>query len=96
MEKINFEQIDEINIDDVIDIGVYNIKGIDYIILGGELTARGCVNFLRPYDKAKDKLHNRQYACSKCDVVYYMDNENTSMLLDVVKDLRYDMERQKW
>lgn len=96
MKKIGYAQISEIGLNDEHDIGIYNISGVDYIILGGEFTASGVRNYLRPYDKAKDKLHDREYACSKRDVVYYMDSRNTAMLLDVVKDLRYDMNRQKW
>lgn len=96
MKEIKFRKVNSIRIDNEHDIGVYKINGAEFIILGGDFTARGVVNFLRPYDKAKDNLHNREYACSKRDVVYYMDNKNVSMCLDAVRDLQHDADRQKW
>ncbi len=96
MKEIKFRKVNGIRIDEEHDIGVFEINGAEFIILGGDFTARGIVNFLRPYDKAKDKLHNRKYARSKRDVVYYMDSENTMKCLETVRDLRRDMRCQKW
>lgn len=83
-------------IDNEHNVGVLKINGAEFVIFEGDFTARGAINFLRPYDKAKDKLHNVKYASSKRDVVYYMDNDNVSKCLDVLKDLRHEQERQKW
>lgn len=96
MKKIGYAQISEIGLNDEHDIGIYNVSGVDYIILGGEFTASGVRNYLRPYDKAKDKLHDREYACSKRDVAFYIDNATVSRLHDDVADIRYENNRQKW
>lgn len=41
MRKIGFANVSEFSIDEELNIGVYNIGGVDYILLGGEFCAEG-------------------------------------------------------
>ena len=96
MKKIGFANISEIGIDTEKDIGTYEIGGTKYVILGGEFTAHGVRNYLRPLNKVKENWHDEDYAKSKRDVVFCMDNKNVSMCLDVVRYLRHEQNCQKW
>lgn len=102
MRKIGFANISEFGIDEEFDIGVYTMGGIEYAFLGGEFCAEGVRNYLRPLDKVKENLrvkknwYSDDYSRNRRDVVYYMDNRNVRKCNEVVKDLRYDMQCQKW
>jgi hypothetical protein len=97
MKKIGFANIGAIRLEDRMDIGVYEIGGVDYVILGGEFSTEGVRNYLRPYDKVVENLSDLQhYSRTRKDVEFYMDNKSVLKCNEVVKDLRYDMERQKW
>lgn len=96
MKKIGYANVSSIIIDSEKDIGVFEIGGIDYVFLGGEFTDSGVRNYLRPLDKVKENWNNGDYAKSRRDVEFYMDNRNVSMCLDVVRDLRHEQNCQKW
>lgn len=96
MRKVGYANISEVRIDDELNIGVYTIGGVDYAILGGEFTASGVRNYLRPLDKVKENWDDSDYARSRSDVDFYMDNRSVSRCNDVVRDLRHDMDCQKW
>lgn len=97
MKKIGYANVSEISIDNELDIGVYTIGGVGYVILGGEFTASGVKNYLRPLDKVKKNWNDLEnYSRTRRDVVFCMDNKNVSMLLDAVRDLQHDTDRQKW
>lgn len=96
MRKIRFTRIDDIRIDEQLNIGVIEIEGAEYVILGGEFTASGVMNFLRPYEKVKENLNNENYARSRRDVVFYMDNRAVLKCQEYERQLRHDLESQKW
>lgn len=97
MKKVGYANVSNIKIDEIMDIGVYEIGYTEYVILGGEFTASGVRNYLRPYDKVVENLNNlSEYANSKKDVRFYMDNKTVSKLNSDVANLRYDRERQRW
>lgn len=95
MKEIKFRKINNIKLDEKHDVGVLEINGGEFVQCGGDVTARGIVSFIRPYDKAKDKLHDKSYARGKKDVVYYMDNHNTMKLLESVRNLRIEARHRK-
>lgn len=45
MRKIRFTKIDDIRIDEQLNVGVIEMEGSEYVILGGEFTASGVMNF---------------------------------------------------
>lgn len=96
MKKIGYANISEISIDDWLDVGVYTIGGIDYVLLGGAFSSKGVKNYLRPLDKAKENWGDSDYARSRKDVNFYMDNRTVTRCNSVVRDLRHDMDCQKW
>lgn len=97
MRKIGFANVSEFSIDEELNIGVYNIGGVDYILLGGEFCAEGVRNFLRPLSKVKENIDkSNHYERSRMDVDYYMDNKSMLKCEKVIKDLRHEIERQKW
>ena len=102
MKKISYSNVSEFSIDEEFDIGVFNIRGVEYAFLGGELCADGVRNFLRPLDKVKENLRAKKECYSNSsersrnDVIYYMDNRNMHKCNEVIKDLRYYERRQKW
>lgn len=54
MRKVRFTRVNDIKIDEQLNVGVLEIEGKEYILLGGEFTASGAVNYLRPYEKVKE------------------------------------------
>ena len=74
-------------------VGVLEIEGKEYIILGGEFTVSGVMNYLRPYEKVKENWHNEDYARSRRDVVFYMDNRAVLKCQEYERQLRHDLER---
>lgn len=51
MRKVRFTRVNDIRIDEELNVGVLEIEGAEYILLGGEFTASGVRNYLRPYKK---------------------------------------------
>lgn len=96
MRKVRFTRVNDIRIDEDLNVGVLEIEGKEYILLGGEFTASGVVNYLRPYEKVKENWYNEDYARSRRDVVFYMDNRAVLKCQEYERQLRYDLERQKW
>ena len=96
MRKIRFTRVEDIRIDEQLNVGVYKIEGAEYVLLGGEFTAGGVMNYLRPYNKAKENWNNIEYACGRQDVKLYMDNRAMLKCEQYVRELRHDLESQKW
>lgn len=96
MRKVRFTRVNDIRIDEELNVGVLEIEGAEYILLGGEFTASGVRNYLRPYKKVKENWHNKDYARSRRDVVFYMDNRAVLKCQEYERQLRHDLERQKW
>lgn len=96
MKKVRFTRVNDIRIDEDLNIGVLEIEGAEYVILGGEFTASGVMNYLRPYEKVKENWHSEDYARSRRDVVFYMDNRAVLKCQEYERQLRHDLERQKW
>lgn len=96
MKKVRFTRVNDIRIDEELNVGVLEIEGAEYVILGGEFTASGVINFLRPYEEVKENWHNEDYARSRRDVVFYMDNRAVLKCQEYERQLRHDLERQKW
>lgn len=97
MKKIGYASVSGIRLDENLNIGVFEIGGIEYILLGGEFCADGVRNYLRPLNKVIENIDKQtDYARSRRDVKLYMDNATVSRLIKDVADIRYDEERQKW
>lgn len=96
MRKVRFTRVKDIRIDEDLNVGVLEIEGAEYILLGGEFTASGVRNYLRPYEKVKENWHNEDYARSRRDVVFYMDNRAMLSCEKYERQLRHNLERQKW
>ena len=97
MRKVRFTRVNDIRIDEQLNIGVLEIEGKEYIVLGGEFTASGVENYLRPYKKVKENWGNlEKYSRSRRDVVFYMDNRAVLKCQEYERQLRHDLESQKW
>lgn len=97
MRKIRFTRVNDIRIDEDLNIGVLEIEGKEYVILGGEFTDSGVINYLRPYEKVKENWGNlEKYSRSRRDVVFYMDNRAALNCQEHERQLRHDLESQKW
>ncbi len=97
MRKVRFTRVNDIRIDEQLNVGVLEIEGKEYILLGGEFTASGVMNYLRPYEKVKENWGNlEKYSRSRRDVVFYMDNRAVLKCQEYERQLRHDLERQKW
>lgn len=96
MRKVRFTRVNDIRIDEDLNVGVLEIEGKEYILLGGEFTASGVINYLRPYKKVKENWRNEDYARSRRDVVFYMNNRAVLKCQEYGRQLRYDLESQKW
>ena len=97
MRKVRFTRVGDIRIDEQLNVGVLEIEGKEYVILGGEFTASGVMNFLRPFDKVIENWEDLEhYARSRRDVVFYMDNRAVLKCQEYERQLIHDLESQKW
>ena len=97
MRKVRFTRVNDIRIDEDLNIGVLEIEGAEYVLLGGEFTASGVMNYLRPYEKVKENWEDLEhYARSRRDVVFYMDNRAMLSCEKYERQLRQEQESQKW
>lgn len=97
MRKVRFTRVEDIRIDEQLNIGVLEIEGKEYVLLGGEFTASGVINYLRPYEKVKENWGNlEKYSRSRRDVVFCMDNRTVLKCQEYERQLRHDLESQKW
>ena len=97
MRKVRFTRVNDIRIDENLNIGVLEIEGAEYVILGGEFTASGVMNYLRPFEKVKENWEDLEhYARIRRDVVFYMDNRAVLKCQEYERQLRHDLESQKW
>lgn len=97
MKKVRFTRVNDIRVDENLNIGVLEIEGAEYVILGGEFTASGVMNYLRPFEKVKENWEDLEhYARSRRDAVFYMDNWAVLKCQECERQLRHDLEKQKW
>lgn len=97
MRRVRFTRVNDIRIDEDLNIGVLEIEGKEYVILGGEFTASGVMNYLRPYEKVKENWKDLEhYSRTRRDVVFYMDNRAVLKCQEYERQLRHDLESQKW
>ena len=97
MRRVRFTRVNDIRLDEDLNIGVLEIEGKEYVILGGEFNASGVMNYLRPYEKVKENWGNlEKYSRSRRDVVFYMDNRAVLKCQEYERQLRHDLESQKW
>ena len=97
MRKVRFTRVEDIRIDEQLNVAVLKIEGEEYVLLGGEFTASCVMNFLRPYEKVKENWNNLEsYSRSRRDVVFYMDNRAMLSCEKYERQLRHDLESQKW
>ena len=97
MRKVRFTRVNDIRIDEQLNVGVIEIEGAEYVLLGGEFTASGVMNYLRPYEKVKENWNDLEaYSRSRIDVVFYMDNRAVLKCQEYERQLRHDLESQKW
>ena len=100
MRKVRFTRVNDVNdirIDEQLNVGVIEIEGAEYVLLGGEFTASGVMNYLRPYEKVKENWNDLEaYSRSRRDVVFYMDNRAVFKCQEYERQLRHDLESQKW
>ena len=97
MRKVRFTIVNDIRIDEQLNVGVLEIEGAEYVILGGEFTASGVMNYLRPYENVKENWKDLEhYSRTRRDVVFYMDNRAVLKCQEYERQLRHDLESQKW
>lgn len=79
MKRIRFTRVQDIEY--IEDLNIYSliIDNCNYVLLGGDFIAKGCITYLRPLDKVRENWFNADYSKSRKDVVFYMDNRNVKL-----------------
>ena len=97
MRKVRFTRVDDIRIDEDLEVAVIKIEDEEFILLGGEHTAGGVRNYLRPYKEVKENWNNLHDVCmSRSNVKYYMDNVAVLRVSKYTRELKEYENKRKW
>lgn len=78
-ELRNVNKIEKTGFNEVLNEKTYFICGVEYVLKGGEFSAGGVMNYLKPVENILKNLEdgrvNLTYAQSRSDVEYYVKNK---------------------
>lgn len=75
MEELkNLNKIEKTGYNEALKSKTFTIDNIEYVLNGGEFSAGGVMNYLRPVEKVLNNLGNETYLRSRNDVKYYVKN----------------------
>ena len=74
LKNLNLNKIEKVGYNEELNQKTFTIEGLEMVLEGGEFSASGVKNYLRPVEKVLENRTNRSYLSGRQDVKYYVKN----------------------
>lgn len=82
-ELKDLRKIEKVGYNETLKAKTFTIDNIEYVLIGGEFSAGGVMNYLRPVEKVLNNLGNETYLRSRNDVKYYVKNSTMAKMKEL-------------
>lgn len=82
-ELKNLRKIEKVGYNETLKAKTFTIENKEYVLSGGEFSASGVMNYLRPIEKVLENKDNETYKRSRSDVTYYVKNSTMAKMQEL-------------
>ena len=82
-ELKNLRKIESVSYNENMKANTFTIENKEYVLYGGEFSASGVMNYLRPVEKVLENKDNETYKRSRNDVAYYVKNSTMAKMQEI-------------
>lgn len=82
-ELKDLRKIESVGYNETLKAKTFTIENTEYVLNGGEFSASGVMNYLRPLEKALENKDNATYTRSRNDVAYYVKNSTMAKMKEL-------------
>ena len=79
-ELKNLRKIEKVGYNETLKAKTFTIENKEYVLSGGEFSASGVMNYLRPLEKVLENKEDETYKRSRTDVEYYVKNSTMAKM----------------
>ena len=79
-ELKNLKKIEKFGYNENLKTTTFTIENKEYVLYGGEFSASGVMNYLRPLEKVLENKEDETYKRSRTDVEYYVKNSTMAKI----------------
>lgn len=79
-ELKKLSKIEKVGYNETLKAKTFTIENTEYVLNGGEFSASGVLNYLRPVEKVLENKENETYKRSRNDVTYYVKNRTMAKI----------------
>lgn len=82
-ELKNLRKIEKVGYNENLKAKTFTIENKEYVLIGGEFSASGVLNYLRPVEKVLENKDDETYKRSSTDVDYYVKNSTMAKMQEL-------------
>ena len=82
-ELKDLRKIESVGYNETLKAKTYTIENKEYALYGGEFSASGVMNYLRPLEKVLKNKEDETYKISRNDVTYYVKNSTMAKMKEL-------------
>lgn len=79
-ELKNLRKIEKVGYNETLKAKTFTTENKEYVLSGGEFSASGVMNYLRPLEKVLKNKEDETYKRSRTDVEYYVKNSTMAKM----------------
>lgn len=79
-ELKDLRKIEKVDYNETLKAKTYTIENKEYVLYGGEFSASGVMNYLRPLENVLKNKEDETYKRSRNDVEYYIKNSTMAKM----------------
>lgn len=82
-ELKDLRKIENVGYNETLKAKTFTIENKEYVLSGGEFSASGVMNYLRPLEKVLENKDDETYKRSRSDVTYYVKNSTMAKMQEL-------------
>lgn len=82
-ELKKLSKIEKVGYNETLNAKTFTIENKEYVLSGGEFSASGVMNYLRPIENVLENKDDETYKRSRSDVIYYVKNSTMAKMEDL-------------
>lgn len=82
-ELKKLSKIEKVGYNETLKAKTFTIENKEYVLSGGEFSASGVMNYLRPLEKVLENKEDETYKRSRTDVEYYVKNSTMAKMQEL-------------
>ncbi len=82
-ELKKLSKIEKVGYNENLNAKTFTIENKEYVLSGGEFSASGVMNYLRPLEKVLENKDDETYKISSTDVDYYVKNSTMAKMQEL-------------